>query len=190
MHDTKPAAENGMIGKKPLTDPMLKKIRDEVEKSVPAELKDGYLRIVVAGMKLIFSEQTNKMALNALTRAAAKVGPYRATALGVVTLIGIIYRESKGKMSIPAAFPASIVLLCYALEFLEKTTNLQVNEQNVAQMTKIVTLGVMKLFNITKENLVEGAKYNLQQKGKAGTPGQTPVAGAGGSPATPVPTGV
>jgi hypothetical protein len=171
----------GMIGQKPLTDPMLKKIRDGVESSVPAELKDDYLKIVVAGMKLMYSEQTNKMSLMALTRAAGKVGPYRATALGVVALLGIIYRESKGKMSTPAAFPAAIVLLCYALEFLERTANLEVNEQNFALMTQMVTLGTMKMFNITKENLAEGAKYNSQQKKGAPAP-----AAPAPAPAVPV----
>ena len=147
----------GMI--QPLSDPLLQQIKDGIEAILPPDLKDAYLRIIVAGLKIMFSPQTHQEAVNALTQASKQHGPYQAVALGIVTLLSIILRESKGKMSFLASTPAGIVLLCYAFEFVEKQQHLTLTPQIFADATHVVTLGVMKLFGITQEMLAEGVDY-------------------------------
>jgi len=161
---TTPSGE-GMIQQ--IKDPLLQKIKAGIEAKVPEDMKRDYLAIIVAGMKIMFSPETHQIAVRALTEAAQSRSLPHAVALGTVTLMNMIYQESKGQMSIPASFPAAVVLMLYAFEFVEKMQPITITPQMIADATKVVTLGLMKLFGITQEKLAEGLDYARQQQGAA-----------------------
>lgn len=180
---TTPPTKGGMI--QGVSDPILKELRDKIEAKIPANLKDDYLRIVVAGTKIIVSEQTHQMAVKAFQEALKKIGdPVKAVANSTLTLISIIYRESRGKMSFPAATPAAVVLMCHVFELAEKMGLVQITPEIVGQGVKLVGAGVLKLFGVTTDQLTQAVNAGRQPAGK--TAGAPAKAGESGMPPAPV----
>lgn len=163
---------------RPVADPILAKIKRDVEAKLPPTLKDGYDRIIVAGLKIMFSPETHAMALRALQEAIQRRDISSGVALSTVTLIGMVYKASQGKMSIAAAFPAAIVLMCYVFEFLEGAQKITITPPLVAKTTSAVTQGVLKLFGITQQQFAQGIEESRKQA-------SAPV-----SPSSPVPPSV
>lgn len=75
------------------------------------------LRIVAAGMKIMFDEKTHHLMLEAIDQP----GPIeQRLANGILGLIGILWRESKGSIPPELIIPAAMVLLAEAADFLNK----------------------------------------------------------------------
>ena len=155
---------------RPLNDAMLAKTRQQIDAKIPARWQRDHLAIVVAGMELMYSEETYRMAVNAMAAVIKSKPPQAAAALATVSLIAMIYRESQQKMSVPASFSAALVLLCYVLEYLEQAQGITITPKLFAQASAATTLGLFKLFGITQQQLTQA------------TQGQPP------SQATPQPT--
>lgn len=164
-----------------ITDPLLARTVQGIEAQLDPKYKQGYQAVVVAGMKVMFSNETHKILLRYIQEGKARKNVQRAAVDGVTRLIAIIYRESKGRMSIPAAFPAAVTLLCYALEFIEKTTGEDTTEEQLAAATQLLTVSLLKMFKIDQQQLAAGAEYN-KRKGVAPADTAEPVEEA---PVTP-----
>lgn len=75
------------------------------------------LRIVAAGMKVMFDQNTHHMMLEAINQP----GPIEdRLANGIIGLIAILWRESKGSIPPELVIPAAMVLLAEAADFLNK----------------------------------------------------------------------
>jgi hypothetical protein len=156
---------------KKLTNPMFAKIVAEVEAKLDPSLKDGYQRIVVAGMKLLFSDETHQLMTQKLDEGSGDVPG--AIVKGTVQLIALLYQESQGKMNVGAAFPAANTLMIYIFEFAERYTNQTFDKTVIAQATHSLMQQLLALFQISQEDLAKGAEYN-QQKGAGGEPASEP----------------
>lgn len=157
-------------------DPILVKLRAGVESKLDPSLKEGYQRIVVAGMKLLFSPQTQHLMVDALTQARQSGNVPAGVIQGVTRLMTQLVNESKGKLSVPAAFPAAITLMTYILEFATTALKVPIDNNMVAGMTHGVTMGLLKLFKIDQAKLAQGIDYARQQV-KGGAPSVTPSSG-------------
>ncbi|NUX58643.1 hypothetical protein [Paraburkholderia youngii] len=150
-------------------DPQIAQVQDAVRKAIPAQFRVPVQRIVLAGMKVMFSQQTHPLMLQALqsdTDLAHAVG------MGVTQLITILFKQAKGQMPIPAVIPAAILLVCEALDFVEKSKIGQVTPQVVANAVQVTTAYLLQKLGLSPQKVSQ-----LAQHGGQGQPGVAPIQG-------------
>lgn len=97
--------------------------------NLPANLKDAYERVVLAGMKVMFSDETNEMAMNALRGD----GPIdERLARGVAALMGLLIKQSNGTLPPPIVIPAGIELIAAAGDYLKKSGDEPITDDEIA----------------------------------------------------------
>jgi len=80
--------------------------------------------------------------------------------------------QSGKRMSVPAAMPASIYLMCQMLDFAEQGGMLKITPDDVATCTQATTNAVMDKFGITQDKVhaavQAGQQSNQNQPAQAG----------------------
>ena len=137
-------------------DPLLVNMRTEIEAKLPQEMKDGYQRIVVAGMKILFSDETHEHVRQVMSAIAQRGNTPEDIANGMVNMLGLIHTESKGRMQGEAAFPALVTLTSYALEYMEKTQGLKVDQAFVKQLGQVLLQKFKTKFGMDKAGVGSG----------------------------------
>lgn len=147
---------------------MLQQIEQTIMEKIPAQIQKPFMAIVVAGRQLMFSEQTHpQMAEYLQVSDPAKI-PQRV-AHGIVKLISIVANEvtRKGKQfNIPAAGPAAVVLMTYALKYVEQQLGIPITKEMIDQTTQLVVKGLLALFKVDKSQ-IDQAIQAAMQKGQA-----------------------
>ena len=173
----------GLIEQEKVSDPILAQIKAGVEAEVPKELKRDYAAIIVAGLKLMYSDHTHRFMREYLAGVKQRGNNPKMVAHGIVKLMSIIQNESKRTDMMPAIFPAALVLMTYALEDIEKDQGVQFTKDQVAAIAQMVTFQLLKLFHINPDMI-----HQAVQKGRP-APGQsvpgTPATGAPALTGTP-----
>src|SRR5512139_436096 len=85
---------------------------------VAPEDRESLARIVLAGQKVMFSEQTHKYMVEMLDKPGDMSGKL---AYGIVELMGLLVEQSKGKIPPQLIIPAGSLLLLKACEFIART---------------------------------------------------------------------
>lgn len=166
--------------------PQLKQLEAQIEAAVPAPLKDDFLRVLVAGQKAMYADETHTYTtdyLNQVLQAPPEKQPV-LLAHGVLKLLTILYKESQGKMKLEAAFPACALFLCYALEMLG--TRITVTDDLIAQSMKALAAGFYHAVGIDQAKMTQAVQAGMaKQQGSQPTeapPVQTePVVAKGGA---------
>ncbi|MDE2022332.1 MAG: hypothetical protein KGI71_05490 [Patescibacteria group bacterium] len=98
----------------------------------------------------MFSNRTHAYFRQVIVKIAAAPKPQQGAMVvrGVLNLLGLIYRESQGRMNLAAAYPAAVVLMCEALEYMEAATGMIVTKPGLAWLGRALHQGVMQLFRI------------------------------------------
>lgn len=164
------------------SNPLLAKTEQTIQSKVPPQLLPMVQRIVMAGHKVLYDPQTHAMAMKALTMPGDK-----ATVAGqaATKLVGLLYTEAHGGITVQAVIPAGVMLLCEALDFMEQAGMLKVTQQVLADAMKSMTTSTLQMFNITPQKLVQ-MKASRQAGGQQGAPqgGQPPTQPAQSAPPT------
>lgn len=126
-----------------VTDPLLKSTLKKVEEGVPDKYQRGYTQIMAAGMKAMFSEKTFPLMEDYLKDIKSPADVPKLVAHGIVKLISVLYNGSQGKMQVEATGPASVALMCHALEYVEQVLGIPVDKDLVAKTTHLVSQGLM-----------------------------------------------
>jgi hypothetical protein len=150
---------------------ILQKIEDGVQAKVPQPLQAAYQKIVIAGMKIMFSAQTHPFMVKQLTKPGDQVDH---VAQYIAGLLGVMYKQSKNTMPLKAGIPAAVALMCEALDFLEKAGKLQVTKDVIAQCTKGVAAYVMQKFGVTPQRLAQMKQQQPAQPAPAAAPASAP----------------
>lgn len=148
-----------------MSDPLLKKVEAGVESKVQPQMKKEYLKIIVAGMRVMFDQKTSGQMTKMLTEGQDLSGN---VAKGIAILIGIIYEQSGKKMSIPAGCVASISLMAQALDFASKTMGVQITPDLVADCTQKTTRAVMAKFGIGQQQIDQAIAAGRAKQQRAG----------------------
>lgn len=152
-----------------MQDPALKQIEQGIEAAVPKELKKAYMQVLVAGMKVMFSQNTSKFMEQRLANAQ---DPVQAVSTGIADLLMLIYNESKRTMSIPAAMLAAFSLMAQALDYAEKIGAIQVTPELIEQCTEATWQAATAKFGITKDK-IDQVIAQSQQGGQQEEPEQS-----------------
>jgi len=182
-----------------IKDPELVQVIKGIEAKIEPDMRDGYDKIVLAGMKILFSDQTHHLLVIAAQKIKAGSPQEIPKTVAKISagLIGLINREIKGKIAIPPSFYAVITLMCHVLEYLQ-STGIDANSELIGATTKETYQALLDYFKITPEMMAKAQKLKAQggdalQKAAAeeeAAKSQQPVAPEAATPAAPQPTGM
>jgi len=155
----------------------VKQMQDGLAEKVPPNLKGAYVRIVMAGKKIMYSEKSTEMVKTELNRPAPIDQKLAHAATGMILMMD---KESKGTMPQDAAVLAGACLLLEMVDLVLKI-GMPVTEQDVRDaLDTFVTLVMMK--HGAKEPEIMGA---LGVKGQGQPKPAAPVAAPAAPPAAP-----
>lgn len=148
---------------------LLQATKKKLESSVPPALKEPYEKIIVMGMKLMWSDQTHKdMADYVAEIKSSKEIPLKV-AHGIAKLIQILIREGNIPAKLehpfyPASMLAAQVLSIDALEYVEQKKKIRIEANVLAETTKLLMSGLFKMYGITEELMRKSLAHAQQQQ--------------------------
>jgi hypothetical protein len=139
--------------------------------NLPDNLKGAYDRVVLAGMKVMFSPETHQQAMSFLSEengpADQRIGQ------GVAALMGLLIKQSNNTMPPQVVIPAGIELVAAAGDFLKQSGD-QVTDDDIAgAMAEYTQIVLQQAGGDSPEKL----RQMLQQAG-GGVPEGAPSASA------------
>lgn len=119
---------------------------------MPPELQEAYERVVVAGMKMMFSKETNKYMLKQIEgpgSMAEKLGN------GIAELMIALFLESNKTMPPQVIIPAGTELLVQAADFINKSELAEVTNKDVGDGIQLMMSLVFRQFGIDPDKLFQ-----------------------------------
>lgn len=147
--------------------PILQKTQDAVMQKADPRLAPVIKKLVEAGKKIMYSEQTQELTFEALGDGTDP----EVIGSAVAKLVGMLYNQSKNTAPMQALIPAAVVLLCEGLDFLEQAGTVEATPDFLAQCTMAMGSSVAQLFGVTPDKLqglVDKSGKGGQQPAPAG----------------------
>ena len=126
-----------------------KDLANEMADSVPKNLQEAFTRVVKAGMKVMFSEQTHDLMMQQLSQDGEMP---QVLGEGMAGLMLTLYQKSNQTMPAEVIVPAGIYLLAQGADFLETIMGEEIPPEIMADSVEIMTGILMEKFGIKKEN--------------------------------------
>lgn len=120
--------------------------------NIPPELQNAYERVVVAGMKVMFSKETNKYVLSAIEGQgsnAEKLGG------GVAELLIMLFAQSNKTMPPQVIIPAGTELVVQAADFVKQAGLMEVTNQDIGDGIQVMISLVLKAFGADPQKLFQ-----------------------------------
>lgn len=112
---------------------------------IPPDMQEAYDRVVVAGMKIMFSKETHRIMLKEMQ----KEGPVgQRLGQGVAGLMLIMVKESNNTMPPQIIIPAGIELLMQAVDFMKKTDMANPTNEEIGEAMQIMINTIMEKFGV------------------------------------------
>lgn len=128
-----------------LSNKILQAAEAKIENDLTPDNRANYLKIVVAGMKVLLNKGPNGI----LAKLKGRQDPINDCAVGAVNLVLILKKESKGVMPLKAMVPAAMTLMLKGLDFAEKVGDLKVDNDVLVRATHIFTNTIFQRYHIT-----------------------------------------
>lgn len=138
-----------------------KQVTDKIQ--VPPELKQAYEKVIAAGMKLMFEDDSMFQTMVQNLEAENDKSIDQKISDGIIGLMLAMFKKSGGKMPGAVIIPAAVYLLMQVIEFIQKSGHDLPNEV-VSAATQQVVFGIMKAFGAGDQQQVLG---KFQQMGQA-----------------------
>jgi hypothetical protein len=134
-----------MMAEQPKFNGSPKEIAEQTAADIPTNFQEAFSRVVAAGMRVMFSEQTHDMMIEQLQQEgdfAQNVGN------AIAGLMLLLFEKSNKTMPGEVIIPAGIYLLAQGADFIEKVTGEQVTPDVLATATQVMIDTLMKKFGI------------------------------------------
>lgn len=151
-----------MLGK--TQNPQLQQVEQAVQAKVPPNLQNAFQRIVTAGLKVMYSDDTRQMLMNQLKQPGE---PTELAGQGIAKMMAILYQKSKGTMPMRAAIPAAQVLLCEGLDFMANAGMIQISADTIASSTKEMVTYLLQIFGFSKDKMQKYIQAGIAHHGAA-----------------------
>ena len=113
---------------------MIIKAEAAIDAKVSPADKAAYDKIVLAGMKVLFSKETHGQLIQGLQQAEDKL----TTAVeGIIGILGILFQESRNTMPVGPMILAGQSLMMEALDFMEEAGMIEVTPDVLAEATQL-----------------------------------------------------
>lgn len=117
---------------------------------IPPELQEAYERVVIAGMKVMFSKETHRIMLKELQ----KEGPVGIRlGQGIAGLMLMLFKESNNTMPPQIIIPAGIELMMQAVDFMRKSGTAKVTNQDIGDAMEVMIATIMDKFGVPPDQL-------------------------------------
>jgi len=127
---------------------------------MPPELQEAYERVVIAGMKVMFSKESHKFFIEQLQaegQMAEKLGK------GVAGLLVYLYKESNNTIPSEVMIPAGIRLLTKAADFINQSGSAKVTNQEIGDAMELMISTILQQAGVSPEQMEEMfAQYDDQ----------------------------
>lgn len=146
---------------------------------VPENLKQAFDRIVLSGMRIMFSKESHQLLLDELN----KEGPLaQKLTEGIISLMYLLWTQSNKTIPPQLMVPATVVMTLRAFDYLQQAGDPEATKEVLGEALNGAVTGVMERFGVDPNNL-EGA---LQEGAQAGQSAGQPAPGDGlAAPAGP-----
>lgn len=133
-----------------MKNPMIIKAEAAVDAKVSAADKQAYDKIVLAGMKVMFSKETHGELLKGLQESQE---PLKTAVEGIIAIIGILFKESRNTMPVGPMILAGQSLLMEALDFMDEAGMIQVTPDMLGQATQMYIETLLPKIGLTPERM-------------------------------------
>lgn len=131
-----------------LKNPLLKQAQTKIESGV--QDRDAYNRILQAGTKVIYDKATFTELSKAIRQAQ---DPVTEIAEGMIGILGILYKQSRKTMPIPAMVMAGMSLLLDALDFAEQAGLVKIDKAQLNKATTHYLNSLLPKFGLTPDKI-------------------------------------
>ena len=145
--------------------PILEQAEQKVESQLLPDVRESYLKIVVAGMRAGMTDGPNSL----LASLRDSKDPVSDCAKGAIGLVFTLKSQAKGIMSEKAMVPAASTLMFKALSFAEQMGLVKVGPDELSRATQIFAETFMSRIGVTPQMMAHAM-------GKVHTLTQDPVA--------------
>lgn len=121
-------------------------IREQLRNNVPPQMRDGYDRIVAAGMKFMFDKKTHRYMLDQMREPG---DPAQKLGQGVAELLLFLFAQSKGALPQQLAIPAGIELVLHAAEFAQESGAMKLKPDTLGNAIQIMVFALFKKANMS-----------------------------------------
>lgn len=125
---------------------------ESVRKNIkmPAELQEAYERVVLAGMKVLFSKESNQLIMKEIEQP----GPVpKRLGEGVAGLMMLLFKESNQTIPPQVIIPAGTELLMQVVDFVKKAGLMEVSDQDIGAGMELMIAAVLKQFGVKPEQI-------------------------------------
>lgn len=135
-------------------------IKEQVVESIPKQYQEAFARVVKAGNKVMYSEQTHDLMMEQLSQDG---DPSQVIGEGIAGMMLLLYQKSNQSMPTEVIVPAGVYLLADGVEFLEVILEEPFPPETTASAVEVMLSVLMEKFGIDKE------KFNMaMEKSAAG----------------------
>lgn len=125
-------------------------IKDNIK--MPPELQEAYERVVIAGMKVMFSKESHKLMLDELQ----KEGPVgQKLGMGIAGLMLLLVKESNSTIPPEVIIPAGINLLTRAADFIRKSQIEKITNADIGDAMEVMISTILQKFGVEPEQMAE-----------------------------------
>ena len=111
---------------------------------LPPGMQKPFMAVVVAGMKIMFSDQTHAQVMQQIEQP----GPMpQKLGTGVAGLMAMLFKESNRSIAPQLLIPAGVVLMAHAADFLNKS-GMAVSPQDFGAAMQIMVETLLRAFKV------------------------------------------
>lgn len=117
---------------------------------MPPELQEAYDRVVIAGMKVMFSKESHKLMLDELQ----KEGPIaQKLGMGIAGLMLLLFKESNETIPPQVIIPAGVNLLSRAADFIRKSGIDSITNADIGNAMELMISTILQKFGVSPEQM-------------------------------------
>ena len=119
---------------------------------MPPELQEAYERVVIAGMKVMFSKESHKLMLDEIQ----KEGPVgQKLGMGIAGLMLLLVKESNNTIPPEVIIPAGVNLLSRAADFIRKSEIEKITNADIGDAMEVMISTILQKFGVEPEQMAE-----------------------------------
>jgi hypothetical protein len=122
----------------------------QIAKDIPADLQEAFARIVKAGMKVMFSEETHDLMMEQFSQEG---NMEKVLGEGVAGLMLLLFQKSNQTMPAQLLVPAGIYLLSEAADYAEKIMQEPMPPEIMADSIQVMTDVIFEKMGVPKDKL-------------------------------------
>jgi hypothetical protein len=119
---------------------------------IPDEFREAYMKVVAAGMTVMFSKESNKASVDAIMRGEGPL-PQRL-GQSIAGLLGMMIKESNNTIPPQVIIPAGVELLIEAADFLRRAGLAPMSNQEVGQAMEVMVATVLEAAGLSPQKIV------------------------------------